>query len=468
MGTSLLIQACHTEEDMIGQVNWIVSGNFTQPLHRPATVGGNVQLTAQTIQATMAGGTTTPVLSYQGELLGPTIEAMSGETVQVLLQNNLSEHTNIHWHGLVLPEDMDGHPRDVFEAGSSYIYSLPIQQRAGTYWYHPHPHGATAKQVFMGLCGMFIVRDSEEMALNLPSGFDEIPVIIQDKRFTGAALDYSPTPDEIMTGYLCEHITVNGVYSPLAAVCKGWTRLRVLNGSTARVYNLGLSNGDSLHIIGSDGGLLATPRSVASLMLGPGERADVMVNFSALSIGQEVHLVSHKFTEFGQQGRQYFSILKFVVEREATSVNTLPATLSNLPVLSAATAIRTRRFDISLLVEGTGPMGSHSINGKVFEMERVDETVEAGTTEIWEFDNAKGDEIHPMHIHGVQFQVLDRTGGRGQLTAAEYGWKDTILVMPFERVSVIMTFPSYTGTFVFHCHNLEHEDDGMMLNYRII
>jgi FtsP/CotA-like multicopper oxidase with cupredoxin domain len=258
------------------------------------------------------------------------------------------------------------------------------------------------------------------------------------------------------------------VYSPFAGVAKGWTRLRVLNGSTARVYNLGLSNGGLLHIIGSDGGLLATPRSAASLMLGPGERADVMVNFSELSIGQEVYLVSHKFSEFGQQGRQYFPIMKFVVDRETTSVNTLPAMLSNLPVLPEATAVRTRRFDISLLVGGMGPMGRHSINGKVFEMERVDETVEAGTTEIWEFDNAKGDEIHPMHIHGVQFQVLGRTGGRGQLTAAEYGWKDTILVMPFESVRVIMTFPLYTGTFVFHCHNLEHEDDGMMLNYTII
>jgi FtsP/CotA-like multicopper oxidase with cupredoxin domain len=113
-------------------------------------------------------------------------------------------------------------------------------------------------------------------------------------------------------------------------------------------------------------------------------------------------------------------------------------------------------------------MGRHSINGKIFEMDRIDETVSAGTTEIWEFDNSSGDEIHPMHIHGVQFQVIERIGGRNRIIASEKGWKDTVLLMPGEKVKVIMTFPNYTGVFVFHCHNLEHEDDGMMLNYRIV
>ena len=116
---------------------------------------------------------------------------------------------------------------------------------------------------------------------------------------------------------------------------------------------------------------------------------------------------------------------------------------------------------------GHGGMGRHSINGRIFEMDRVDETVKSGTTEIWEFDNMMGDEIHPMHIHGVQFQVVHRMGGRNEIIVSEKGWKDTVLVMPGEKVRVIMTFPEYTGVFVFHCHNLEHEDDGMMLNYRI-
>jgi FtsP/CotA-like multicopper oxidase with cupredoxin domain len=141
-----------------------------------------------------------------------------------------------------------------------------------------------------------------------------------------------------------------------------------------------------------------------------------------------------------------------------------------IPTPDLNQAITQRTFDIAAMIGegGHNGMGRHSINGKTFEMDRVDETVQAGTTEIWNFDNSTGDEIHPMHIHGVQFQVIERVGGRNQIIASEKGWKDTVLVMPGEKVSVIMTFPEYTGVFVFHCHNLEHEDDGMMMNYKII
>jgi blue copper oxidase len=161
-----------------------------------------------------------------------------------------------------------------------------------------------------------------------------------------------------------------------------------------------------------------------------------------------------------------------VIDREGSKSFSLPSTLSSIPSIPPATAIKTRMFDIAGLIMGGsgghGAMGRHSINGKTFDMERIDETVRAGTTEIWEFDNMMGDEFHPMHIHGVQFQVLERMGGRNELIATEKGWKDTVLLMPGEKVRLIMTFPLYTGTFVFHCHNLEHEDDGMMLNFEIL
>ncbi len=472
-GSSLFLKACHTEEDMIGEPNWIVAGNFDRPLFIPPVLSNSsIQLVTQPISGEMLGGKTTSLLSYRSGILGPTLKVARGETVNVQLQNNLAEETNIHWHGLIVPENMDGHPKDVYPAGGSYNYVLPIQQRAGTYWYHPHPHGATARQVFMGLAGMFIVNDSEEASLNLPSGDAEIPLIIQDKRFAGASLDYSPSDNEIMTGYLGEQITVNGIYSPYINVSKGWQRLRILNGSTARVYKLAFSNGMSFHVIGSDGGLLASPESVSSLMLAPGERADVLVDFSSLPIGQEVFLASNKFSKYNIQGRQDFNIMKFKIEREASGAFSLPASLSSVPPIPSSTAVQTRVFDIAAMVGGGmgghGGMGRHSINGKIFDMERIDETVKAGTTEIWEFDNWMGDEIHPMHIHGVQFQVVERIGGRNSLIATEKGWKDTVLLMPGEKVRVIMTFPSYKGVFVFHCHNLEHEDDGMMLNYEIV
>jgi len=471
MGSSLALNACHTEEDMIGEPNWIVGGAFDRLLPLPPVSSGSLSLNAQFSVSELLKGRPGTTFSYADGLLGPTIRAKTGDTVNVSLRNSLPEETNIHWHGLILPENMDGHPRDVASPGGSLEYSLPVIQRAGTYWYHPHPHGSTAKQVFMGLAGMFIVNDAEEASLNLPSGEFEIPLIIQDKHFEGNNLDYSPNDDEIMTGYLGEQILVNGVHAPFINVAGGWYRLRILNGSTARVYSLALTGGKEMVIIGSDGGLLRAPEAVSSIMLSPGERLDVLIDFSDLAIGSEIYLLSKKFSEFNVQGRQAFNLLKFKVDRTTGTSFTVPSTLSNITALSPGQSVNTRVIDIAQTVGGEGGhngMGRHSINGKIFDMDRVDETVSAGTTEIWEIDNSVGEEIHPMHIHGVQFQVLERMGGRNNILASERGWKDTILLMPGEKVRVIMTFPEYTGVFVFHCHNLEHEDDGMMLNYKII
>ena len=470
-GTSLLLNACHTEEDMIGEPNWIVEGSFDRPLIIPSAVNNGSSLTAQFSSGEILKGKSTNMYDYGTGLVGPMIKANKGATVNVSLQNNLSEKTNIHWHGLILPENMEGHPKDVAAPGESLQYALPIQQRAGTYWYHPHPHGDTAKQVFMGLAGMFIVNDEEEASLNLPSGEFEIPLIIQDKHFEGNNLDYSPNDDEIMTGYLGEQIVVNGMHAPFLNVAAGWYRLRILNGSTARVYNLGFTNGKQFYVIGADGGLLKTPENVSSQLVGPGERLDILVDFSDLALGKEIFLVSNKFSEFNVQGRQSFSLMKFKVDHSASPTFELPSTLSSFSPLDPSQSIKTRTFDITTTVGGEGghgATGKHSINKKIFEMDRVDETVEAGSTEIWEFDNMNGDEIHPMHIHGVQFNILHRMGGRNEIIASEKGWKDTVLLMPGEKVQIIMTFPQYTGVFVFHCHNLEHEDDGMMLNYKIV
>ena len=470
-GSSFILNACHTEEDMIGEPNWVVDGSFDRPLPIPAVSSGGASLNPHFSTYELLKGRSSTTMSYGNGSLGPTIKANFGETVNVSLLNDLPEETNIHWHGLILPEDMDGHPKDVAQPGASLNYSLPVIQRGGTYWYHPHPHGLTAKQVFMGLAGMFIVNDAEEAALNLPSGEFEIPIIIQDKHFEGSNLDYSPNDEEIMGGYLGEQVLINGIHAPFLSVASGWYRLRILNGSTARVYNLALSGGKDLLVIGSDGGLLRTPEAASSIMLGPGERLDVLLDFSDTAIGGEIYLISRKFSEFNAQGRQAFNLMKFRVDdRPVMSDFKLPRTLSSISTLSPATAFKTRTFNIAQMISGMGSeggMGRHSINGKTFAMERVDETVSAGATEIWEFDNSRGDEIHPMHIHGVQFQVLERIGGRNKLLASENGWKDTVLLMPGEKVKVIMTFPNYRGVFVFHCHNLEHEDDGMMLNYRI-
>lgn len=369
---------------------------------------------------------------------------------------------------------MDGHPDQLAHAGGSFRYQFTVNQRAGLSWYHPHPHEKTGKQVFQGLAGLFIINDAEEAALNLPSGPFEIPLVIQDKRISGTGITYNPSMAEVMAGYMGESIVVNGVYSPFSEVATRYYRLRILNGSNARVYNLALSNNADMVIIGNDGGLLRNPVTVKEILLAPGERLDVLVNFSGLSIGSELFLVSKEFGHGGDaQGVQAFRLMKFKVTIAVTDSFTVPATLSVINTIPASSAVKTRTFEISNAMEHHGyPMNDgmemrHRINGKLYESGRIDEQVAANTNEIWVFDNSKGDEPHPMHLHGVFFRVLDRTGGRGTLIASENGWKDTVLVMPGETVRILVPFENNTGKFVFHCHNLEHEDDGMMLQYQL-
>jgi len=332
----------------------------------------------------------------------------------------------------------------------------------------------TGKQVFQGLAGLFIINDAEESALNLPSGQFELPLVIQDKRITNNGITYNPAMEEVMAGFMGESIVVNGVYSPYTEVATRYYRLRILNGSNARVYNLAFSNNADMAIIGNDGGLLKNPVTAKEILIAPGERLDVLINFAGNTIGTEIFLVSKEFASGGDaQGKQSFRIMKFKIATSITDTFTVPANLSAMTTIAASSAVKTRTFDISNAMEHHGyPMNDgmqmrHRINGKLFDSSRIDENISANTNEIWVFDNSKGDEPHPMHLHGVFFQVLGRSGGRGNLIASENGWKDTVLVMPGETVRVIVPFENNTGKFVFHCHNLEHEDDGMMLQYQL-
>ena len=470
---ALIISFSSCSSDPLDLVTTVTEGDFTIALPSPPTTNGQMNLTAQFTTQNIFKGKSSKVLGYQsGSILGPTIVVNTGDVMSVNLQNNLTETTNIHWHGLVIPANMDGHPENVVQPGASFDYTFTVAQRAGMYWYHPHPDGHTAKQAYLGLAGAIIVRDAEENALNLPSGEFEVPLVIQDKRIsTDYALDYSPTMNDVMTGYMGKYITVNGVYAPFKSVKTATYRFRVLNGSNGRIYNLGFSNGATFKVIGADGGLLTTSQTVSSLLLGPGERADILVDFSTYAVGTEVFLVNNLFSAGTSQGKQKFNITKFIVDTKVSDSFTLPTTLSAITPMAASSASRTRTFDISNMeMSGMGSMamkGMHRINNKVYDKNRIDEVVAAGSTEIWVFDNSTGAEPHPMHIHGVQFQVLDRTGGRGSLIASEKGWKDTILLLPGEKVRVIMTFSNNKGLFMLHCHNLEHEDDGMMLQFEV-
>ncbi|MGG7034966.1 MAG: multicopper oxidase family protein [Flavobacterium sp.] len=453
----------------MGQPVPVTEGSFTAPLAIPAVATETTTLTAQNVTANINGFGNTSGLGYSANnLLGPTIKVNSGAAVNINFVNQLSEKSNIHWHGLKVPANMDGHPENTVNAGSSFNYNFTVNQRAGFYWYHPHPDMATAKQVFRGLAGLFVVNDAEESALNLPSGNRELPLVIQDKRISSGKITYSPSEMELMSGYMGQYVLVNGIYAPVHNVETAKYRVRILNGSNARIYNLALSNAAAFTLIGNDGGLLATPQTVNNLIVGPGERVDLIIDFSATAINSELFLISKTFNGGDSQGTQEFKIMKFKTTTQVTDNFTIPTTLSSITTIPESSATKTRNFEISNVDGGSMPgMMMHTINNKMYDPNRIDETVIKGATEVWTFDNTNGKEPHPMHLHGVQFQILSRTGGRGALTPLESGWKDMALCMPGEKVKIIIPFTVSSGKYIFHCHNLEHEDSGMMGQFLI-
>lgn len=473
-GVSSFFSSCRKDSmnEVIGPV-LVKEGPFTTPLNL-SFESFNGTLNAVNGVFSAFPGKSTACLGYNGGYLGPMIRKNSGETFSAEFRNSFTDHSNIHWHGLIIPENMDGHPKDIFAPGTAFQYAFTINQRAGMYWYHPHPHGNTARQAYKGLAGVFIVNDPLELSLGLPSGTHEIPLVIQDKRFfPDYSLDYSPNMDDIMAGYMGQYILVNGVYSPYHDIDRSHYRLRILNASNARIYNLAFSNGMNFSVIGSDAGLHATPVNTSSVLIGPGERLDIILDASSLNVNDEMFLVNKLFEGGSAQGKQEFRIMKFRVTSATVDSFVLPGSLSSITMIPEVSAVRTRVFDIGAHEHhgdhGGGSMsGMHKINGKIFDMNRIDETVNIGSIEIWTFDNSSGHEPHPIHIHGLMFQVLDRTGGRNGREATETGWKDTITLLPYEKVRVIISFPSNPGKFVFHCHNLEHADDGMMLQYEIV
>ncbi len=399
---------------------------------------------------------------FNGVMPGPTLHGRRGELARITLQNNLPESTIVHWHGALVPEHADGHPRFAIGPGASYQYEFPIVQRAATLWYHPHPHHRTAGQVHRGLAGFFTIRDDEEDALRLPTGEREILVMLQD-RDLGIPFAYAPTTADHESGMLRGTPFGNGVALPGLAVTGASYRIRVLNASHARVYRLGLSNGMPLSVIGNDGGLLPSPVEVEDAWLGVGERLDLVLDFSGAQLGARAMLKSLPFTvpalaKAGSPQGLELDLLEFQRVAGSAPVTALPPILSSVNPLGSPA--RERTFTLSSEVAG------HRINRLSFEMERIDLQVRMGEVEQWEFIN-NSVLPHPVHLHGTHFQVTGRTGVRGGVFPYEGGWKDTVLVMPFETVRVLVRFDRYQGIFPLHCHNLQHEDMGMMLNVQV-
>ncbi len=467
-----------------------------QPVSTPsADFQPDVEIAMRAVEGTIEirSGTSTDVWRLEGDLLkgdpgavvpvpgsylGPTLHLKKGQKVRIEFTNELPEVSIIHWHGLHVPADMDGHPQYAIKKGETYYYEFEVLNRAGTYWYHPHPHGRTGPQVYAGMAGFFIVSDDEETALDLPTGDYDIPLVLQDRTFddNGQLVYDDGGMMGQMSGFLGDELLVNGQPDFTIPVAARAYRLRFLNGSNSRMYKLGWSDGTPFTVIGTDGGLLEKPVERPYLTLAPAERLDIWVDFGDRVVGTDMDLVSLPFNN-GSVDSLQFPILTVNINRSATDNVVLPAQLSSPAFFDLSQAEKTREVVLSMRM-GSG----WSLNGRQFEMTEVaeEEIIKRGSIEVWEFVNRGGGGgmsslPHPMHMHGESFKVIERqTDNDGQGAwdtlregVVDEGWKDTVLVMPRQRVKVLRRFGDFTGLFLYHCHNLEHEDQGMMRNLKI-
>ena len=409
---------------------------------------------------TLIKGSKETLKTINTSYLGPVIQVNTGDRVRVTFKNELAEKSIIHWHGLDVSHHNDGHPHNAIETNETYQYDFVVGNRAGMYWYHPHPHGRTGHQVYHGLAGLFIVRDHEEKSLNLPINEQELTFVLQDKYFNSdGQLEYRPS----MMGAFGNRLFINGTYEQSVPVKKGLYRIRLLNGCNARIFNISFDGNQDIKQIGSDGGLLGQINKLKRFFFAPAERIDFLFDFSNYSAGDVVKMESLPVVE-GAEPK--YTLIEFKVTDEDGQAFDEPVKLANFSRINLREATNLGNPKIFELIPVKG-MG-WTINGKGYEANKYEEyeIIKFGDTETWEFHNPTG-MPHPMHIHGSQFQIVNRSPGqfRGCL---DVGWKDVVLVMPGDRVQIIKRFNTFKGTFIYHCHNLEHEDMNMMRNFKIV
>lgn len=576
-----------------------------------------LDLLARSSQAQILPGKTTGVFSYSAKLisgpketvidipgsyLGPLLQFRMGQKVRIHFKNELPEESIVHWHGLHVPAEQDGHPADSIAPGEVRVYEIEIRNRAGLHIYHPHSHEKTASQVYYGLAGGILVRDAEEDKLGLPSGEYELPLVIQDRLFDeNNQLVYGRTMHDRTLGFAGNRVLVNGKADPVFEVATRAYRLRVMNGSNSRIYKLGWSDGTAISVLGVDGGLLESPEMRPYVMLAPGERLDLWMDFSGRSLGSELVLKSLAFKgalpkmheammakmggmdHGGGKGEgmmssmmahhalpigSEYAIAKFRITRVVSETPHMPTQLSRYRTYRLGdTANADHPIPIGI---SEGP-GSMLLNGRPYAYDDIQpfERVPVNTLQLVEISHAHGghggtrpaekarDEAtgehptdggqksgmdhgessgtgmkgmqhgggmmggmsgmqhgedkakdssmegmdhgkggmgmmggmsgmgggmgmmmsmaHPIHLHGQQFQVLSRslsgddaddyeTVKEGLISS---GFKDTVLLMPGEKIRLIKPFEDFKGRFMYHCHNLEHEDLGMMREFEI-
>ena len=441
----------------------------------------------------------TRMWGFEGTFPGPTIETQSGEAMIVEWANELPQRhflpidhslhgadaslpevrSVVHLHGGRTPAASDGYPEEWVVPGKSQICFYPSQQDAALLFYHDHTMGINRLNIYAGLQGFFIVRDPKEASLNLPGGKYEVPLMLSDRLLlSDGQLDYpvSPNPAKPWVPEVFGNaILVNGNLLPYFEVEPRSYRFRIMNGSNGRFYRLSLSSKAEFHVIGNDQGLLTNPVAEKRVPLAPAERTDIVVDFASMA-GTHVRLVSDSF-----------DLLEFRVSPKLTTGHTpqpatLPATLRPPTRIDPSTAVKTRRLTLDEVMSDVQESMGMLLNKTPWHMPITEKPV-LGTTEIWELVNLT-DDSHPIHLHLVRFQILDRrrfdtfdfqsngalrfTGPVQLPEAHESGWKDTVRADPGMVTRIIVPFEQFAGRYVWHCHILEHEDNEMMRPYEVV
>lgn len=447
----------------------------------------------------------TRMWGFSSQFPGPTFDVRSGQEILVEWVSELPDkhflpidhklmgagadqpevRAVVHVHGAQVPPESDGYPENWIVPGKSVLYHYPNKQDAAMLWYHDHAMGINRLNIYAGLAGAYIIRDSVEDSLNLPAGKYEIPLVLSDRQLTPEGQLFYPTSPDPKSPWIPEvfgdAILANGKIFPYLNVEARKYRFRVLNASNGRFYHLSLEkdasangtsgNGASFWQIGTDQGLLPSPVPLQALMIAPGERVDLVVDFSGHR-GEQMILRNDSFV-----------VMQFrVSDNKVNDSSSLPEALRPVPKIPESQAVKTRLLSLNEYVNRAGEPVLMLLNGKYWH-EPITEKPVLNTTEIWTLINPT-DDSHPIHLHLVRFQILDRqryepstyqSTGKLKFTGpvvppepSEAGWKDTVRAHPGMVTRIIVPFEGFPGRYVWHCHILEHEDNEMMRPYEVI
>ncbi len=440
-------------------------GAALAPLHRlrnQSTKPGlfQAELSAAPVQIELLPGKPTTFWAYNASIPGPLIEVTEGDRVEVRFINNLGQPSTIHWHGLPVPPEQDGNPHDPVPPGGERLYRFNLPKgSAGTYWYHPHPHGHTAEQAFRGLAAAFIVRAADDPLANIA----ERHLLISDLKLNADGSIADNDSNDWMNGREGQFVLINGQHQPTLEL-HGAERWRLWNACNARYLKLNLG-GLRFSLVGSDGGLLEQPQDMTEILLAPAERIEIIVQPSTDS--RQVALTAEIYDrkKMGRIAAEQAITLAHVSLPAGQPVS-LPSKLREIADLGPATARKRAVFSETMRMDNGQHQMDFLLNGKRFDMQRVDLSSKLGEVEEWELVNDSHMD-HPFHIHGCQFQVLEHQLD-GVTRAAPYrAWKDTVNLRPRETIRVKMAQP-FKGLRMFHCHILEHEEQGMMATLEVI